>query len=154
MEDMKEIGKKNITTEFHERTTFPINQKILMITLMTMAFLGSTYYWMDDRQQVYEISWLVASSVWYVTILFAIMFVSKKTRLGYMIAGIFSWVTMSFWLFDNFYVVFDMSLIAQEPSLSMTIRNFLGLALAGLAIFSSHNLFHKIRKNQNNSKKI
>ena len=121
---------------------------------MTMAFLGSTYYWMDDRQEVYEISWLVASSVWYVTILFAMMFVSKKTRLGYMIAGIFSWVTMSFWLIDNFYVVFDMSLIAQEPSFAMTVRNFAGLALAGLAIFSSHNLFHKIRKHHNNSKKI
>ena len=151
---MKEIEKKNIPTEFHERTTFSINQKILIITLMTMAFLGSTYYWMDDRQEVYEISWLVASSVWYVTILFAMMFVSKKTRLGYMIAGIFSWVTMSFWLIDNSYVVFDISLIAQEPSFAMTVRNFAGLALAGLAIFSSHNLFHKIRKHHNNSKKI
>ena len=151
---MKEIEKKNMPTEFHERTTFSINQKILIITLMTMAFLGSMYYWMDDRQQVYEISWLVASSVWYVTILFAMMFVSKKTRLGYMIAGIFSWVTMSFWLIDNFYLVFDMSLIAQEPNFAMTVRNFAGLALAGLAIFSSHNLFHKIRKHHNNSKKI
>ena len=151
---MEEIEKKNIPTEFHERTTFSINQKILIITLMPMAFLGSTYYWMDDRQEVYEISWLVASSVWYVTILFAMMFVSKKTRLGYMIAGIFSWVTMSFWLIDNFYVVFDMSLISQEPNFAMTVRNFAGLALAGLAIFSSHNLFHKIRKHHNNSKKI
>ena len=151
---MKEIEKKNIPTEFHERTTFSINQKILIITLMTMAFLGSTYYWMDDRQEVYEISWLVASSVWYVTILFAMMFVSKKTRLGYMIAGIFSWVTMSFWLIDNFYVVFDMSLIAQEPNVFMTLRNFLGVTIAGLAVFSSHNVFHKIRTYQTKGKKI
>jgi hypothetical protein len=65
--------------------------------------------------------------------------------LGYLIGGILAWVTLAFWLFDNFYVVFELSLVASEPSLDVTIRNFIGAAIAGLAIFSSHNVFHKVR---------
>jgi hypothetical protein len=42
-------------------------------------------------------------------------------------------------------VVFQISLIGPEPSLDVTIRNFIGVAFAGLAIFSSHNVFHKVR---------
>ena len=52
---------------------------------------------------------------------------------------------MAFWLVDNFYVVFNISLVASEPSLDVTIRNFIRVAIAGLAIFSSHNVFHKVR---------
>ena len=95
---------------------------------------------------VFEISWLIGSVVWFIAIGFGILFVIQKTRLGYLIAGVLSWVTIAFWLFDNFYVVFDLSLIAQEPNIYMTLRNFLGVMIAGIAVFSSHNVFHKIRK--------
>ncbi len=88
------------------------------------------------------VSW---SLIWYAAILFAISFVRQKARLGYLIGGLLSWVTLAFWLIDNFYVVFQLSLVASEPSLDVTIRNFIGAAIAGLAIFSSHNVFHKIR---------
>ena len=110
-----------------------------------MAFIGTTYYWMDDRTDVWEIPWLIGSVIWYAAILFAISFVKQKARLGYLIGGVLAWVTLAFWLFDNFYVVFELSLVASEPSLEITIRNFIGAALAGLAIFSSHNVFHKVR---------
>ena len=83
--------------------------------------------------------------MWYAAILFAIAFVRQKARLGYLIGGILSWITLAFWLFDNFYVVFDTSIVASEPSIDVTIRNFIGAAIAGLAIFSSHNVFHKVR---------
>ena len=72
-------------------------------------------------------------------------FVRQKARLGYLIGGLLSWVTLAFWLFDNFYVVFQMSIVASEPSIDVTIRNFIGAGIAGLAIFSSHNVFHKVR---------
>ena len=110
-----------------------------------MALIGSTYYWMDERTDVWEISWVFGSLIWYAAIIFAISFVKQKARLGYLIGGLLSWVTMAFWLFDNFYVVFDISLIGAEPSLDVTLRNFIGVAFAGLAIFSSHNVFHKVR---------
>jgi len=128
-----------------EKTSYKINQKILLITLCAMAFIGTTYYWMDDRSDVWQIPWLVGSLIWYAAILFAISFVRQKARLGYLIGGLLSWVTLAFWLFDNFYVVFELSLVSSQPSPDITIRNFIGAAIAGLAIFSSHNVFHKVR---------
>jgi uncharacterized protein YbjT (DUF2867 family) len=136
---------KPIIKSGEEKTSYKINQKILLITLCAMAFIGTTYYWMDDRSDVWQIPWLVGSLIWYAAILFAISFVRQKARLGYLIGGLLSWVTLAFWLIDNFYVVFQLSLVASEPSLDVTIRNFIGAAIAGLAIFSSHNVFHKIR---------
>ncbi|MDA7495109.1 NAD(P)H-binding protein [Nitrosopumilus sp.] len=137
-----------------EKTSYKMNQKILLITLCAMAFVGSTYYWLDDRSDVWQMPWLVGSAIWYAAILFAISFVRQKARLGYLIGGLLSWVTLAFWLFDNFYVVFELSLVASEPSLEITIRNFIGAALAGLAIFSSHNVFHKVRVYQVSGKPV
>ena len=137
-----------------ERTGFKVNQKILLCALVAYAFIGSTYYWLDDRSDVYEPLWLFASIVWYVTIGFSILFVYNKTRLGYLIAGVLTWVTMAFWLFDNFHVAFQMSLIADEPNQIITLRNFVGIAIAELAIITSHNLFHKVTQYQNKGKPI
>jgi hypothetical protein len=137
-----------------EKTSYKMNQKILLITLCAMAFIGTTYYWLDDRTDVWEIPWLIGSLIWYAAILFAISFVKQKARLGYLIGGILAWVTLAFWLFDNFYVVFELSLVASEPSLETTIRNFIGAAIAGLAIFSSHNVFHKVRVYQVRGKSV
>ena len=137
-----------------EKTSYKLNQRILLITLCAMAFIGTTYYWLDDRTDVWEIPWLIGSVMWYAAILFAISFVKQKARLGYLIGGILAWVTLAFWLFDNFYVVFELSLVASEPSLEITIRNFIGAAIAGLAIFSSHNVFHKVRVYQVRGKPV
>ena len=137
-----------------EKTSYKMNQKILLITLCAMAFIGTTYYWLDDRNDVWQIPWIIGSVIWYAAILFAISFVKQKARLGYLIGGILAWVTLAFWLFDNFYVVFELSLVASEPSLEITIRNFIGAAIAGLAIFSSHNVFHKVRVYQVRGKPV
>ena len=145
---------KPIIKSGEEKTSYKINQKILLITLCAMAFIGTTYYWMDDRSDVWQIPWLVGSLIWYAAILFAISFVRQKARLGYLIGGLLSWVTLAFWLIDNFYVVFQLSLVASEPSLDVTIRNFIGAAIAGLAIFSSHNVFHKVRVYQAKGKQV
>ena len=153
-EDMIEIEEANKGYKFSEKMGFPINQKILSVSLIMMAITGTTYYWLDNRLDVFEISWLIGSIVWFVAIGFGILFVMQKTRLGYLIAGILSWITIAFWLFDNFYVIFDMSLIAQEPDIYMTLRNFLGVVIAGIAVFSSHNVFHKIRTYQAKGKRI
>ncbi|MDC4213757.1 MAG: NAD(P)H-binding protein, partial [Candidatus Nitrosopumilus limneticus] len=111
---------KPIIKSGEEKTSYKINQKILLISLCAMAFIGTTYYWLDDRSDVWEISWIIGSIIWYTAILFAISFVKKKARLGYLIGGLLSWVTMAFWLFDNFYVVFDISLVASQPSFDIT----------------------------------
>ena len=127
-----------------ERTGFRLNQKIILLSLLALGICGTSYYWLDDRPDVYEPLWLFGSAAWYAAIIFAAIMIRNKTRLGYMVAGILSWVTLSFWLFDNFYVVFDASLISTEPNLAMTIRNFAGVVIAAVAVVASHNLFHKI----------
>ena len=130
------------------RTSFVINQKILMASLVGMSIIGTTYYWLDDRSDVYEYTWIAASTLWFITIISAMIFVNNKTRLGYLIAGVLSWITLGFWLFDNYYIVFVQSIMAKQPNLYMTIRNFVGVGVAMLAIASSHNVFHKIQSYQ------
>ena len=131
-----------------QKTSFIVNQKILMCSLIAMAIIGSTYYWMDDRSDVYQVGWLIGSAFWYLTIGVAIFFVRQKTRLGYMIAGILAWITFSFWMFDNFHVAFQTSVFAEEPNLLMTLRNFVGVSVVALVIIASHNVFHKVRQYQ------
>lgn len=127
-----------------ERTGFKINQKLLLASLIAMAIVGTTYYWLDDRSELFEPLWMIIGIFWYAVIIIALVFVKNKTRLGYLIAGILSWITLVFWLFDNFYVVFDTSLIIDRPNEFITVRNFVLTALCGLAVIASHNTFHKI----------
>ena len=127
-----------------ERSGFKINQNLLCASLIAMAIVGTTYYWLDDRPEIFEPLWILGGIVWYVAIIAAIIFVREKTRLGFLIAGVSSWITLAFWLFDNFYVLFDASLIIDQPNEWITIRNFIWAALSALAVIASHNTFHKI----------
>lgn len=137
-----------------EKTGFKINQKLIQISLLAMAVIGTSYYWLDDRPDVYQPLWLIGSFFWYAVIFTSFIFIHNKTRLGYFMAGILSWVTLVFWLFDNFYVIFQTSLIAAEPNELMTIRNFIGIFFVSLTVMSSHNLFHKVIDYQHKGKPI
>ena len=109
-----------------------------------MAIIGTTYYWLDDRPEVFQPIWILGGIIWYIAIISAIIFVRNKTRLGFLIAGVVSWITLAFWLFDNLYVVFDTSLIIDQPNEWITIRNFIWAGLSALAVIASHNTFHKV----------
>jgi len=151
-EDMKANPPPEEVEE--SRTSFVLNQKLLMISLSFMAFIGTTYYWLDDRTDVYSLGWLTLSMIWFISIFSAIIFVNNKTRLGYVIAGVTSWITIAFWITDNYYVVFHTSLLAPKPDGIMTIRNFVGVAVSCLCIGASHNVFHKIQSKQNRGRPI
>jgi hypothetical protein len=71
-----------------------------------------------------------------------------------MIGGLLAWITLAFWLFDNYSFVFHKSLIASEPSMSVAIRNFVGVIISAVAIAASHNVFHKIRSYQNRGRPV
>jgi len=137
-----------------ERTGFKINQKLLLASLIAMALVGTTYYWLDDRVEIFQPSWIIAGVFWYIAIFAAIIFVKNKTRLGFLIAGIVSWATLAFWLFDNFYVLFDTALIIEKPNEWVTIRNFIWAAISILAVIGSHNTFHKVIDYQFKGKEI
>ena len=131
------------------RTSLVVNHKLLLCCLVSIAFIGTTYYYLDDRKQVYEIQWIVISIAWYIAIGFSIAKVLGKSRIGYLVAGITSWTTLAFWLLDNYYTVFHGTIIAPRPDDTMTIRNFIGVAVASFGILSSHNAFHKSKRIQN-----
>ncbi|MDE1812998.1 MAG: epimerase, partial [Thaumarchaeota archaeon] len=126
-----------------------VNHRLLLCCLFSLAFIGTTYYYLDDRKQVYEIQWIVMSIAWYSAIGFSIAKVLSKSRIGYLVAGITSWITLAFWLLDNYYIVFHVTIIATRPDNIMVIRNFIGVAVASLGILSSHNAFHKSKCVQN-----
>jgi uncharacterized protein YbjT (DUF2867 family) len=128
-----------------QRTSHSFNNKLLIVSLFAMAVVGSTYYMLDARPEVFQISWLVLSGLWYLSIAFSLFFVFKGARLGTITAGIIGWVTLAFWLVDNLYTVFGNSLIATSPDLIMTYRNFVGGIIAAIVVATSHNVYHKLR---------
>lgn len=154
---VKETGSNSADADPNtrdERSGFGLNQRIVMLSLLALGICGTSYYWLDDRPEVYEPLWMLGSAIWYAAIAFAAVMIHNKTRLGYMVAGVLSWVTLSFWLFDNFYVVFDTSLISTAPNPAMTVRNFVGVLIAAVAVVASHNLFHKIFDYQHKGRPI
>jgi uncharacterized protein YbjT (DUF2867 family) len=139
----EQIRKARYTKK--ERTSHSLNNKILLMALFAMAAIGSTYYMLDSRPEIFHDNWLVLSGIWYFGIAFSIYFVTKGARLGAMTAGIIGWITLAFWLTDNIYTVSGHSLIASSPNMMMTVRNFIGMVIATFVVAASHNLFHKIR---------
>ena len=128
-----------------ERTSSCLNKRILFASTIAMAIIGLTYYFLDARIEIFQPIWVVLAGLWYFGISFSIFFIHKGARLGSIIAGIIGWITLTFWLLDNFYLIFGTSVLASPPGYAMTIRNCIGAVIAGLVIASSHNLFHKIR---------
>jgi uncharacterized protein YbjT (DUF2867 family) len=128
-----------------QRTSHSFNNKLLIVSLFAMAVVGSTYYMLDARPEVFQISWLVLSGLWYLSIAFSLFFVFKGATLGTITAGIIGWITLAFWLVDNIYTVSGNSLIATSPDLIMTYRNFVGGIIAAIVVATSHNVYHKLR---------
>lgn len=127
------------------RTSRSLNNKFLIIFLFALASVGSTYYMLNSRPEIFQIRWLVLSGLWYIGIMSSLYFVFKGARLGALTAGIIGWVTLGFWLTDIIYTVSGHSLISNSPNLVMTIRNIIGSVIAAVVVATSHNIFHKMR---------
>lgn len=138
-----QIRRSNRTVK--ERSTLKINRNLLMLSLLVMAAIGSTYYIIDDRPEIYHSNWIILGTIWYLGIAFAIYFLRYGARLGALTAGVLGWLTLTFWLIDNLYVVWGISVLASSPDATITIRNFIGAGVAAVVVATSHNLFHKLR---------
>jgi len=145
IEIAKDEQTENGRTIIKERTSSRLNKQILLGSVIVLAIIGFTYYLLDARIEIYEPIWVMLAGLWYFGIAFSIFFIHKGARLGSILAGIIGWITLTFWLLDNFYLTFASSVLASPPGYAMTIRNCIGAAIACLVIASSHNLFHKIR---------
>ncbi len=128
------------------RTSLAGNRKLLLACLFLLAIIGTTYYYLDNRGETHQVLWIAISIAWYTGIGFSIVKVFGKEKIGYLVAGIVSWTTLAFWMFDNWYVVFHYTIIASKPDYTMTVRNFIGVGVAALGILSSHNAFNKIKR--------
>jgi Na+/proline symporter len=141
----EEIRKTKIIKK--QKTSEIINRRILIFSLISLAIIGTTYYFLDNDRiiDIFSPFWIILASVWYFGILFAIFFVKNGARLGSMIAGIIGWITFTFWISNNMYILSDDMINSSYHNIVITIRNFIGSIVAGLSIAASHNLFHKIR---------
>lgn len=127
------------------RTSRSLNNTFLIIFLSALAAVGSTYYMLNSRPEIFQIRWLVLSGLWYIGIMSSLYFVFKGARLGALTAGIIGWVSLAFWLTDIIYTVSGHSLISNSSNLVMTIRNIIGSVIAAVVVATSHNIFHKMR---------
>jgi hypothetical protein len=141
----KEKRQKNSVTQRKERVTHSDSNKILQLSLVLLAAIGSTYYLMGVRPELLNISWLVLNGLWYFGITFSIFFVRNGARLGAITAGAIGWITLAFWILDIIYTASGNPVIATSSSMEVIIRNSIGVFIAGLVVASSHNVFHKIR---------
>ncbi len=139
----EKIKTKKPNRSLKERSTLTINSRLLVLSLIVMAAIGSTYYFIDERPDIYQSGWIVLASIWYLGIAFAIYFLRYGARLGALSAGVLGWLTLVFWLLDNFYIITGTSVIASSPDTIITVRNFVGAGIASLVVTTSHNLFHK-----------
>ena len=142
----KKSKKNPVKTKLiKERTTMSINYKILLVSLLLLLVIGTTYYFLDDRKAFLEPFWLSIAVIWYLLIFVSIYFVRFGARLGALIAGILGWGSLVFWLLDNLYIVIGYPIIATIPDSDEIWRDIVGMVVASFTIISSHNIFNKIR---------
>jgi uncharacterized protein YbjT (DUF2867 family) len=145
-EELEQLAKTKSSGR-QQRTSHSLNNKLLIVSSFAMAAIGSTYYMLDARPEVFHANWLTLSASWYLSIAFSLFFCFNGARLGAFTAGVIGWITLIFWLIDNIYTVSGRSLIATSPNLMMTLRNFIGAGIAASVVIASHNVYHKIRVN-------
>ena len=129
----------------NKKTTYQFNHRLLIISLIILAFIGTTYFWLDERVEFFGLGWILIFLMWYVWLIVSLFFIFSRKKLGYLLGGILAWVTIGFLLLDNFHTVFGTSVIALKPSLNITVKNFIEIIVACLSVFSAHNSFHKFK---------
>ncbi len=145
LKEENKYKKLNKNPNRKERTSFSLNHKILLISLVLYLLIGTTYYFLDSRQIFLKPFWLIIGAFWHLSIIFSIYFIRYGAKLGALIAGIVAWSTPIFWILDNYYIVSGYSLISSNPNANETWRNVVGIVIASFTILSSHNIFNKIR---------
>src|SRR5688500_16631207 len=86
----EEVRKAKVTKK--KKTYDSLNKTIIIFSLISLAIIGTTYYFLDNMSDIFSPPWITLAIVWYFGILFAIFFVKNGARLGSMIAGIIGWI--------------------------------------------------------------
>ena len=155
IQDTKMVKIEDFSTDVKtkkEKTSYQLNHNLLIISLIVMAIIGTTYFWLDERSEFFEPFWIIILSIWQICLIISLCFIFSRRKIGYILGGILAWATIGFLLLDNFHVFFDMSVVASRPSFNITMKNFIEIIIAVLSVFSAHNSFHKIKFPNNNIK--
>ena len=79
-----------------QKTSDSLNRKILIFSLISLGIIGATYYFLDNKNDLFTPLWIILAIIWYFGILFALFFVKDGARLGSLVAGIIGWITLIF----------------------------------------------------------
>jgi uncharacterized protein YbjT (DUF2867 family) len=145
LKDENKYKKTSIKQMIKERTSFSFNYKVLLVSLILLLFIGTTYFFLDSRQEFLNPIWIVVAAFWYLSIIISIYFLRYGAKLGALVAGIIGWATLAFWLMDNYYIIGGNSILFTNPNTNETWRNIIGIIIAAFTIISSHNIFNKER---------
>ncbi len=145
LKEENKYKKTNIKQMIKERTSFSLNYKVLLVSLILLLFMGTTYYFLDTRHDFLTPFWIAVAVLWYLSIIISIYFIRYGAKLGALLAGIVGWATLVFWLLDSYYIISGHSILFSNPSTNETWRNIIGIIIATFTILSSHNIFNKER---------
>ena len=129
LKEENKYKKTSIKQLIKERTSFSLNYKVLLISLVLLLFMGTTYYFLDSRQEFLNPIWIVVAAFWYFFISISIYFIRYGAKLGALVAGIIGWATLAFWLMDNYYIIGGHSILFSNPNTSETWRNVIGIII-------------------------
>src|SRR5919107_628121 len=101
----EEVRKAKVIKK--QKTSDSLNKTILIFSLISLGIIGATYYFLDNRSDIFSPHWIILAILWYFGILFAIFFVKNGARLGSMVAGIIGWITLAFWGFNNVDLIYE-----------------------------------------------
>ena len=47
-----------------EKTSYQLNHNLLIISLIVMIVIGTTYFWLDERSEFLELFWVLILAIW------------------------------------------------------------------------------------------
>ena len=96
-EQEEEQQVKRKTSGRLQRTSHTLNNKLLIVSLFAMAAIGSTYYMLDARPEVFHFNWLILSGLWYLSIAFSLFFYLERSK-AWSYYGRCNWLDNSYFL--------------------------------------------------------
>jgi len=133
------------------------NDKLLIGLLLSLAIIGYTQFVLDVRIGVFNFMWLVVMIAWSLLLAVSIYFTVKDARIGPLIGAVGSWITVSFWLIDNAYLISNLQqiggykigqafeLLGSYPSTTITMLNLMGIVVCASLAVVTHFSFYRER---------
>ena len=133
------------------------NDKLLIGLLLSLAIIGYTQFVFDVRISIFNFMWLFVIIAWSLLLVASIYFTVKDARIGPLIGAVGSWITVSFWLIDNAYLVSNLpqiggykigqafEFLGSYPSTTITILSLVGIVVCASLAVVTHFSFYRER---------